>query len=311
MLINQRREQRHVNRDSYSICWHDDHGQNWSVEVRGMDLSQSGMRVFSARAVSTGIVVFVQAIGGTLAGYCVVRHCTPHGDQFAVGIEFHEETRSTTSVPDAGDVNYYEFLHISPQADLSAIQRGYRMMAARFHPDNPETGDPEKFLILQAAHHTLSDPARRAAYDAHLESLEIGPLPIFELKEFVIGVEGETNRRLGVLSLLYNRRRTSPQNPGVSIFELEKRMGFSREFLDFTTWYLKCKKFVTMEDNSQLTLTALGVDYVESKAGEAPIMERLLHSGTRSATSPPRPTDRSGPAPQLSQAADPIPDCHL
>jgi curved DNA-binding protein CbpA len=174
-------------------------------------------------------------------------------------------------------------------------------MAVRFHPDNPETGDPEKFLILQAAHDTLSDPDRRAAYDAHLESLEAAPLPIFELKEFVLGIEGEVNRRLGVLSLLYNRRRTSPQNPGLTVFELEKRMGFSREFLEFTAWYLRCKQYVTVGDNSQMALTALGVDYVESKVGETPMLERLLQSGSRSATSPLRPADRPHPLPLLSQ----------
>ena len=33
---------------------------------------------------------------------------------------------------------------------------------------------------------------------------EAPPLPIFELKDFVEGIEGEKNRRLGVLSLLYH-----------------------------------------------------------------------------------------------------------
>jgi len=46
------------------------------------------------------------------------------------------------------------------------------------------------------------------------------------MNEFVNGIEGEVNRRLGVLSLLYNQRRTNSENPKVSLYDLEKRMGW-------------------------------------------------------------------------------------
>jgi curved DNA-binding protein CbpA len=158
-------------------------------------------------------------------------------------------------------------------------------MAGRFHPDNPETGDPEKFLLLNRAFAILSDPARRTAYDASREVEPVKPNPIFELREFVNGIEGETNRRLGVLSLLYNQRRTNPENPRVSLHDLEKRMGWPREYLDFTTWYLRTKQYVTREDNSDFSLTALGVDFVESNYSQIPMLNKLLNSGSRTATS--------------------------
>jgi curved DNA-binding protein CbpA len=90
-------------------------------------------------------------------------------------------------------------------------------MASRFHPDHPATGDSEKFLLLKHAYEVLSDPERRAEYDAKRESREVRPNPIFEMSEFVNGIEGETNRRLGVLSLLYTRRRTNPEDPRISL----------------------------------------------------------------------------------------------
>jgi curved DNA-binding protein CbpA len=179
-----------------------------------------------------------------------VRHCTPHGDGYAIGLAFHEETKATAGFSDAAEVDYYSFLQVNPKADWSIIHRIYRMMAGRSHPDNPETGDPEKFPILQAAYETLSDPQRRAAYDASLQSREPGMLPIFELSEFVNGIEGEMNRRLGILSLLYNKRRTSPHSPGISLFDMEKRMGMPRECLEFSTWYLKNKQYLTYGDDS-------------------------------------------------------------
>jgi curved DNA-binding protein len=47
--------------------------------------------------------------------------------------------------------NYYEFLQISPNAEAATIQRVYRFLAGRYHPDNPETGDTDKFVLLNCA----------------------------------------------------------------------------------------------------------------------------------------------------------------
>ena len=92
------------------------------------------------------------------------------------------------------------------------------------------------------------------------------------------------NRRLGVLALLYSRRRTNSEDPKVSLYDLEKRMGWPREYLDFTTWYLRNMQYITREDNSDFALTALGVDYVESNYIKIPMLHKLLNSGSRTAT---------------------------
>lgn len=65
--------------------------------------------------------------------------------------------------------DYYEFLQISPNAEPSTIHRVYRFLAGRLHPDNPGTGDAEKFLQLKKAFDVLSDPERRAEYDVILK----------------------------------------------------------------------------------------------------------------------------------------------
>ena len=285
MQVNMRREPRRIGRLTYTLCWQLEDGRMRSAEACGIDLSKSGIRVSSSMSVPLGTVVFIQAQGASLVGYGVVRHCAPHGDSYAAGIEFNEETKATVGFSDDADVDYYSFLQVNPKADWSIIHRIYRMMAGRFHPDNPETGDPEKFLILQGAYETLSDPQRRASYDATLQSREPGTLPIFELSEFVNGIEGEMNRRLGILSLLYNRRRTSLYNPGISLLDLEKRMGMPREYLEFSIWYLRSKQYVVYGDNSEIVLTALGVDFVEANCSKTPILQKLLESGPRFVTS--------------------------
>jgi curved DNA-binding protein len=182
--------------------------------------------------------------------------------------------------PDATDL--YEFLQISPNAQPDTIHRVYRFLAARFHPDNPDTGDPEKFLLLNRAFEVLSDPERRAEYDARLRKKQEQPNPVFESVDFLDGIEGELNRRLAVLWLLYRRCRANIQDPQVSLRDLETAMGFPREYLDFTTWYLRTKKYITREDNSDFALTALGVDYVESNYSKLPLLNRLLNAGTGS-----------------------------
>jgi hypothetical protein len=286
MQVNMRQERRRTGRQLYTLCWESEDGMTRNADARGIDISRSGIRVSSPLPIPPETVVFVRAHNGdTLNGNAVVRHCLPHGDAYAIGMAFQEETKATVTFPEDGDINYYTFLQVSPKADWPTIHRIYRIMASRFHPDNPETGDPDKFLILQKALETLSDPNKRKAYDASLLSVETETMPIFELSEFVNGIDGEVNRRLGIVSLLYNRRRTSPHSPGISLLDLEKRMAMPREYLEFTIWYLKSKQYVTFGDNSELVLTALGVDYVESNYPKIPVLQRLLDSGPSCATS--------------------------
>lgn len=181
--------------------------------------------------------------------------------------------------------DYYEFLQISPNAEPITITRVYRFLASRLHPDNPETGDAEQFRLLKQAYDVLSDPERRAKYDANYKNDVPPPAPLSTSIDFMDSVDGELNRRLAVLALLYMKRRTNPYNPEVSLAEVEKRMGFPRDYLQFTTWYLWNKKFITQADNSDFTLTALGVDFVEANRGQVPILNKLLTDGSVSTSS--------------------------
>jgi curved DNA-binding protein CbpA len=182
--------------------------------------------------------------------------------------------------------DYYEFLQISPKAEPDTIHRVYRFMAARLHPDNPTTGDPEKFFLLSQAYNVLSDPERRARYDATRKTGVLQPAPLSTWIDFMDNMEGELNRRLAVLAVLYFQRRTNPYAPEVSLLDLERRMGFPRDYLEFTAWYLRNKGYITRADNSDFTLTAEGVDFVETQRMLIPVLGKLLsESNGSSATS--------------------------
>jgi hypothetical protein len=182
--------------------------------------------------------------------------------------------------------NYYDILQVSRHADPETIHRVFRIMAGRFHPDNPKTGSPERFHLLRRAYQVPSDPKRRAEYDALCGIEEPRPIPLFELKDFLIGVEGEQNRRLGVLSLLYNSRRRNTDHPGVSLLDLEKCMAIPREYLEFTLWFLKAKGYVVMQQNSDFALTAEGAEYVETHSSENNLIRALLAAPSLSDTVP-------------------------
>jgi curved DNA-binding protein len=178
-----------------------------------------------------------------------------------------------------GIADLYELLQISPFAGSETIHRIYRFLAARYHPDNPSTGNADMFHKVKTAYDVLSNPERRAKYDA-LRSGELrAATPLSSTLDFMDDIEGEINRRLALLAVLYARRRTSPHYPEVTLSEVESYMGFPRDYLDFTTWYLVKKGYVQKADNSDFTLTVSGVDYVESQRAQVPILNRLLTSG--------------------------------
>jgi len=183
-----------------------------------------------------------------------------------------------------GFIDYYEFMQISPNAEPETVQRVYRMLASRYHPDNPETGDMELFLLLNQAHEVLSDTAQRSAYDAVHQSQAAEPITVFSMKEFARGIDGEDNRRMGILCLLYRQRRTNPDHPGLTILDLENMMAFPREHLLFTLWYLREKDFLRLDAGSMYVVTSSGVDYVEEHLPKNRVLYKLLNAAEAGAS---------------------------
>jgi DnaJ domain len=265
----------------YSISWQDQNGEQSATGLPGVHFSDREIGISSRQSIPIGRVIHVQAGDGSPNGDYVVRDCRRRGGSYLITAEFLDEAnqQAPPANPSFEGPDLYEILQINPKADLETIHRVFRIMAARFHPDNVETGDRERFLELQRAHTVLSDPACRAEYDEFRQGRSDEPIPIFGLKDFVVGIESEKNRRLGVLSLLYNHRRTNPDQPGVSMLDLEQKMDLPREHLAFTMWYLRAKQLVTIADNSDYALTADGAEFVENNAGHSEVFTWLITRG--------------------------------
>ena len=64
--------------------------------------------------------------------------------------------------------NYYRVLHVQPDADAAVIRAAYRILThkLRLHPGLD--GDGASDTLIKEAYAVLSDPVRRAAYDAQI-----------------------------------------------------------------------------------------------------------------------------------------------
>ena len=159
---------------------------------------------------------------------------------------------------------YFEILRLDPSTAPDAIERVYHTLARRYHPDNEKTGDPEIFLKVVEAYRILNDPRRRHKYNQSREASV--SLVHYQLltPEFHAGLRGEQNRRIAVLCLLYRRRSADFEFPGLSVLDLEKMSGFTREELGFALWYLCEKQYTRVDDSTCYCLTAGGADFVEN-----------------------------------------------
>jgi curved DNA-binding protein CbpA len=160
--------------------------------------------------------------------------------------------------------DYYELLQVSSGAEPETINRVYRLLAQRYHPDNHESGNEERFRSILEAYTVLSDPEKRARYDiAHQKHKSDRWRLIASGEDSENDFEKEQIVRLIVLEALYTKRRLDSVNPGIPFREFEQLTGRPREHLEFTLWYLQQKKFVIYDDKSRLHITVEGAEYLE------------------------------------------------
>jgi molecular chaperone DnaJ len=113
--------------------------------------------------------------------------------------------------------DYYEILGVPREADQRAIKDAFRQLALRYHPDrNKEPGAEERFKEIAEAYAVLSDPKKRAEYDARGFAGVAG----FSPEDLFGGIDfGDLFRgfgfdvdlgRGGLFDRLFGRRRTGP-----------------------------------------------------------------------------------------------------
>lgn len=190
-------------------------------------------------------------------------------------------------MPESDAIDHYEVLQVSPRADQETIQRVFRHLAKRLHPDNTESGDAARFDRVMRAFEVLSDPAARAKYDAGYEQERENRWRIFNQDTAENDVAADRRVRTAILKLLYTARRNDADRPGIGMLELERLLGCPEQHMKFHLWYLKENGWLERLENGTIAITASGVDHVLDQGifwREGP---RLLEPGRNGSGSPP------------------------
>jgi curved DNA-binding protein CbpA len=177
--------------------------------------------------------------------------------------------------------NHYEVLQVSSRADGDTIQRVFRHLAKRYHPDNVESGDAVRFKQLLDSFQVVSDPEQRAKFDVSYAQRMERTWRVFDQSTARDDVTGDRRMRTALLSVLYTARRNDADRPGLGELELERILGCPETHLRFHVWYLKENGLIKRTESGALAITANGVDAVLEVGGPSHPGMHLLEAGEK------------------------------
>ncbi|HWZ30687.1 MAG TPA: DnaJ domain-containing protein [Bryobacteraceae bacterium] len=202
--------------------------------------------------------------------------------------------------------DHYIVLGIEPKADSETIQAAYGKLAQEYHPNNPETGNREKFDGVNLAYEILSDPSLRIEFDKLKGIDHDAGDPKFTGVDFFDALEQGTALRSALLCILYDRRRTRSFKPSLSMRHLEGMLHVTAEELNFALWYLKQRGLVLSDDKSSLQITVVGMDYLEQNRPSAEAVMPLIKPEALSQPKPqPHPQPEKLPAAE-AKTSEPV-----
>lgn len=107
--------------------------------------------------------------------------------------------------------NYYDELEVSKTASKEVIEKVYRVLAKKYHPDTTTEANKklaeEKFKVISEAYETLSNDEKRKKYDLELE--QANPIISYEDYMEVVYQRDTLNNSLRDLQNEFNQFRNS------------------------------------------------------------------------------------------------------
>jgi hypothetical protein len=258
-LTNGQIEQRRYRRDradvAVELIWKEDTYRRFECG-RTVDTSPTGVGVASPQPIDISSCLILRAPGLGIIALSQVRTCVWSRTQYRLGLEFME--KAAAQPPDAAvEPDYHTLLRAGVAGDAVGLDRLYRALAFRYHPDNRESGNVEIFLRIKEAYRILSSSQPYQEEPGIVKPLKTSGLQA-ELREM-------KDRRHVILGLLCQRRISDYRNAFISPVELESLTGMEADEIGFILWYLREKGAVTLcENSSAYSVSAVGVDILES-----------------------------------------------
>ena len=175
--------------------------------------------------------------------------------------------------------DFYEILQVSPRADRDTIERVFRHLAKRYHPDNRDSGNNEMFNRIVEAYRVLTDPEQRARYDITYEKVKAAQWRIFDQETTSSEIVSDARIRNAILALTYAARRNDCANPGIGLLELEHTLDCPESLMTFHIWYLREQGLIQRDHSGRFAITAAGVSLVLEAGGPAKSGNHRLSAG--------------------------------
>jgi curved DNA-binding protein CbpA len=179
--------------------------------------------------------------------------------------------------------DFYEILQVSPRADRDTIERVFRHLAKRYHPDNRDSGNADTFSRIVEAYRVLTDPEQRARYDIAYDRAKAAQWRIFDQETTRSEIAADARIRSSILALTYVARRNDTANPGVGSLELEQTLGCPELLMAFHLWYLREQGLIQRDHSGRFAITAAGVAHVLERGGPAAPGAHRLAAGEATA----------------------------
>jgi hypothetical protein len=84
-------------------------------------------------------------------------------------------------------------------------------------------------------------------------------------QELIDVVEKESVIRFTVMRALYENKRANPHGGGLTMLQLQNASNVAQDDLAFSSWYLRTKKLMLMNDRSIVDITLEGIDFFEKQ----------------------------------------------
>jgi len=176
--------------------------------------------------------------------------------------------------------NYYEILEVHESSSLEVIQRVYKLLAKKYHPDLQDESSKkeaeEKFKEIAEAYEILSNEEKRKAYDEELQASRTPKTPPSSSQAAQVHQKSEPQNNINheAVNQAYQQAQHRAYEDAMkkayhdAYVNNLKRFGYKVKYKE--TFKQKFKKFIT------LVLTIIVLSIIAYVAWNTPAIREIL-----------------------------------